>query len=181
MPVHPAVIDQQLAALPQFSRWFTRKEIRALPNIINAGEEIYGMTSGYYELNTWLVVVTNHRILFLDRGWLIGLRHQEIPLAHVSNIATETGLLFGQINIASGGGDHLIDYIWKRDVPKLAAAISQAVQSFKLPVDQRSQRRERESEANDPVSQLERLGLLKAQGVITDAEFKKQKKKILGD
>ncbi len=34
--------------------------------------------------------------------------------------------------------------------------------------------------AADPIEQLEKLGQLKAQGILTDAEFEAQKAKILG-
>ncbi len=76
--------------------------------------------------------------------------------------------------------------VGRRQANKNAAAYSQAMQQaapppqeYSAPPAQPAAAPPAQSE-NDVISQLERLGALHAQGILTDQEFAEQKAKLLG-
>ena len=64
--------------------WGTKKEVKELPNIIQDDEVITYATSGMLNGNTWLVISTNKRLIFLDKGMIFGLKQIEIPLGKIN-------------------------------------------------------------------------------------------------
>lgn len=104
MPVDKRIVDQQIANLGDFDKWFTKKERNYLHQVMTPGETIYAMTSGLLDGNTWLITVTDKRVLFLDKGMIYGLTQMDLPLAHISAVSHTTGILFGKIEVSTSGG-----------------------------------------------------------------------------
>lgn len=175
MPVDKQIVDKQIAQLGHFYKWFTKKERNYLHEVMTPGETIHAMTSGFLDGNTWLVTVTDKRVLFLDKGIIYGLKQMELPLSHISAVSHKTGLLFGKIEVSSAGGTKVISQIQKKDVAKVAQIISDLVNSPKETQTPSAQAGAKE----DIVSQLERLANLKNQGILTEEEFNQQKAKLL--
>lgn len=175
MGVDASMVDSQIKALGDFHQWFTKKEIQHLPEVLSPGETIKALTSGFYEGNTWLVTVTDQRILFLDKGMLFGLKQVELPLRQISSISHKTGLMFGELHIATSSGKSLIKNIPKGEAAKIASIISSLVRSAHAPSVQPST----QSAPADVASQLERLVALMEKGVLTAQEFSAQKAKLL--
>jgi len=173
MPVSKAVVDQQLKNIGDFGVWFTKKEIKYLPEVLDEGEIISAITSGVSDGTTWLIIVTHKRVLFLDKGMLFGLKQIEIPIRQISGISHKVGLLNGSIEIASSAGKKTIAGIVKKDVVKVARIISDFVENTSHSGGQKS------SSQVDTVSQLERLAELRIQGILTEEEFQSQKLKLL--
>jgi hypothetical protein len=67
----------------------------------------------------------------------------------------------------------------RRQASKNAAAYSQAVEQ-QAPPPPAEEYYEPVSTQDDVITQLERLGALKAQGILTEEEFAEQKAKLLG-
>lgn len=175
MAVDKQIVDQQIAALGQFSQWFTKKELRYLPEVMVPGEIVMGLTSGLYQNNTWLIAVTNRRVLFLDKGLIYGLKQLELPLAQISAIAHKTGLLFGTISISTSSATEAITQIVKADTVNIANIISSLVADWHKPKSSSHS----VTQPTDLISQLERLAALKDKGLLTEAEFQTQKDKLL--
>ena len=175
MPVDKEVVDKQIQALGDFDQWFTKKERKYLHEVMRPGETIYAMTSGILDGNTWLVTVTDKRVLFLDKGMIYGLKQMELPLSHISAVSHKTGLIFGKIEISTAGGTKTIGTIQKRDVPKVAQIISGLMHKSKDAEKAPSS----VAGKDDIVSQLERLADLKERGILTEEEFNQQKAKLL--
>ncbi|AUJ31082.1 MULTISPECIES: PH domain-containing protein [Liquorilactobacillus] len=70
----------------------TRKEIKALPDLLADDEIINYATTGIVDNNTVLVVCTDSRVLFVDKGMLYGIKSSEIPLDMINGVAYSTGL-----------------------------------------------------------------------------------------
>ena len=175
MAVDKKVVDEQIKNLGEFHQWFTKKEIKYLPEVLDEGEEIKAMTSGYYEGNTWLIVVTTRRVLFLDKGMIYGLKQMEMPLAQITSVSHKTGLMFGEIEIDTAGGKKKIETISKKDVIKVAAIISDLVKHIHS-----STIAPKQTQQIDIASQLEKLAELKERGILTEEEFLSQKARLLG-
>ena len=63
-------------------QFFTKKELKHLPEILREGEQLLAFTSGIMDGNTWLISLTDRRIIFLDKGMIWGLKqtgHAERP------------------------------------------------------------------------------------------------------
>jgi len=175
MSVDKSVIDEQIKNLGEFDQWFTKKEMKYLPEVIDEGEEIKAMTSGVHEGNTWLVVVATRRVLFLDKGMIYGLKQTEMPLAQITSVSHATGLMFGEIEIDTAGGKKKIETISKKDVTKVAAIISDLVKQIHSNANTTQA-----AQQLDLASRLEKLAELKEKGILTEEEFLAQKAKLLG-
>lgn len=175
MSMDQQTFDQQLKDLKAqgvFHEYYTKKEVRHLPSVLHSDEKIFAMTSGFYDGTTWLVTVTDRRILFLDKGIVMGLKQAEISIPHVSSITHKIGLIFGEIHVSSSSGTAVIGQIPKQHVTPLVQALSNLVS--KKPAMPQSH-----NIGADVAGQIERLAALREKGVITDEEFQGQKAKIL--
>lgn len=180
MPVDPSVIEEQLRALGEIDTFGTKKEVKCLPDILVEGEVIKGVASGMMDANTWLCVVTEQRILLLDKGMIFGLKQIEFPIKQIKSISHKSGLLMGELLIDTAGQIKKLDNMMKKDAVKLAAVISSLLHGQgSVPAAQPAPAAPAPA-ADDVVSQLERLAALKEKGILTDEEFAQQKAKILG-
>lgn len=172
-----AEIREQIDALPDRYIFWTRREINYLPNLMVEGEEIRALTSGFIENRTVLAVVTNRRILFLDKGMFFGFRQWQMGLDRVQSIDGDYLIFFGSIRIWDGASSVKIGMV-------LASTIDPFIKSARDAIEEYKRHSFRESVgaaagALDVASQIERLAALKAQGHLTEEEFQAQKKKIL--
>lgn len=173
MAVDRDTVEQQLESLGDFFQFFTSKELRFLPQILSDGETIHGVTSGLYEGKTWVIVITDARIIFLDKGMFYGLRQIDMPLAQISSVSNKTGFFFGEIQVATSSGSKTIANIARKDVIKICSIVSGLLNGT---------RRKPEAPkalSNDLTTQLEKLFTLKEKGALTDAEYATTKAKIL--
>ena len=97
-------------------RFFTTKELDVLPDVLAPYEQVLGFSSGYLDGNSWLIVITDQRILFLDKGMFFGLKQVSIELSRVNSFETQSGLLFGEILIGANAGVYRIEQVFKKTV-----------------------------------------------------------------
>jgi len=163
----------QVLNLSNISSFLGRKEINELPQILAEGETIDNIAQGSYNNGQGILVSTNRRLVFVDKGLLYGLKVEDFPLDKITTIQYETGLLLGEIKIHTSGNIAKIDNVEKVN----ARAFAEFVRN-KL-----SQPRETTTpiikNQPDVYDQLEKLAKLKEQGVLTQEEFDAQKKKLL--
>lgn len=174
MPVDRKIVQQQLDALGDFYKFFTSKEIRYLPEILAENETIHGLTSGMYEGKTWIIVITDMRMLFLDKGMLYGLRQIDMPLSQISSISHKSGLFFGELQVSTASGAKCIGSIAKRDILKLCSIISGLIHGSRKKAAAPTP-----SAPLDLTSQLEKLFVLREKGALTEEEYAFTKSKIL--
>lgn len=99
--------------------FFTKKELNYLPEIFLDRELLICFCSGLMNGNTWLITLTNKRIIFLDKGMLVGLKQQSINLDKINSISVTTGLIFGEIFIENAAGSSTIKQIQKMQLNPL--------------------------------------------------------------
>ena len=178
MPVDKRLVDEQLQALGDFHQFFTSKEIRYLHQILVPGETLHGITSGFYEARTWVIVITNMRLVFLDKGMFYGLKQVDMPLSQVDSISHKTGLFFGEIEVATASGSKTIGKITKRDVVKVASIIAGLIHGGSSLPEAKPSAPSFPS-GDDLASQLERLATLRDKGALTEEEFQLSKARVL--
>jgi hypothetical protein len=175
VPVPKTAIDAQMRKLQYFDQFFTRKEINHLPDVIREGEVLRALISGLYNGTTWLIVATNQRVLFLDKGMIYGLKQLDLPLNMIQGIAHKTGLIFGELTITTGGATWKVENLWKKGTQRFAQIVSEQIQAAKTPPTTSTST----GSPDDFVSKLERLAKLRESGILTDEEFQAQKQRVL--
>lgn len=167
----------RIAAAMDDSQFFTKKELHHLPEVLAESEQVLAFSSGFMNNNTWLITLTDRRILFLDKGLIYGLTQLSIDLDKVNTISGETGLIFGSMMITDGAQNYLIKNVWKKTVKTFTNMAQHAIDARKKLHHAPAQPA---ATKFDPYEQLGKLAELKEKGVITAAEFEVEKKKILG-
>lgn len=168
-------IKKQIQAinLSNVSNYLGRREINELPKILASTEIVDNLAQGTYNNGQGILVSTNRRLLFVDKGMLYGLKVEDFPLDKISSIQYETGLLLGGIKIHTTGNIAKIENVEKSSARSFAEFVR----------DKLSQPKETISTTivNEPniLDQLEKLAKLKENGILTDEEFNEQKKKLL--
>ena len=151
--------------------WGTKKEVKELPNIIGDDEIITYATSGVYDGHTWLVVSTNKRIIFLDKGMLFGVNQIEVPLSKVNSIKYRKRFFLGEIEIWDGASMIKVTNILKRTLIPFVNAVNDSIEEF-----EKLQKPLNQSSVADEIIKFKKL---MDEGVITQEEFSKKKNELL--
>jgi hypothetical protein len=134
-----------------------------------------------YNNGIGILVATNKRLVFADKGLVFGLRVEDFPYDKISSIQYSTGLLLGKLTIFTSGNKAVIDNVDKKRVRIFGDFVRNKISSkdtVETPSKQSQQKADTSSD--DIVSKLERLAKLKEQRILTEEEFTQQKQKILG-
>lgn len=172
-------IQAQIKNLGGFETFLGRKEIKELPSILQEDEKVENIIQGTYNNGNGILVATNRRLVFVDKGFLFGLKVEDFPYDKISSIQYETGILMGKLTIFTSGNKAIIDNVIKAKVRVFGDSVRAKISAPKEVVSQSNP-----VIVNQPIDiadQLERLAKLKEQGILNEEEFIQQKKKILGN
>mgnify|MGYP000059172111 FL=1 len=167
-------IQQMLQACGAMDFFGTKKEVKELPNVIQDDEIITYATSGMLNGNTWLIVSTNKRVIFLDKGMIFGLKQVEIPLDKINSISYKKGLLLGEITIWDGAAPMGITAVTKQTLVPFVEAVNKSREELN---------HSRTKSASPQLSAADEILKFKSlldQGILTQEEFDKKKKELLG-
>ncbi len=153
------------------SNFLGRKEINELPKILAESEIVDNIAQGTYSNGQGILVSTNRRLVFIDKGLLYGLKVEDFPLDKITTIQYETGLLLGEIKIHTSGNIAKIDNVEKTTARSFAEFVRNKLSQPKETIAQSTQ--------PNVLDQLEKLAKLKENGIISEEEFIEQKKKLL--
>lgn len=158
-------------------KFFSKKEMRYLPEVLKEGEQVLALSSGIMDNNTWLISLTNERVIFLDKGMITGLSQTVIPLEKVNSISGKQGWVLGSITITDGAQNYKIDSVAKKSVPIFTNKVQKAIDDLKEKATQPAATPANDS--RDKVAELEKLAGLMEKGILTQEEFQSEKQKIL--
>lgn len=162
-----------------------RKEIKELPSILWENELPEAIIQGMYNNGLGILVCTNSRLIFIDKGMFYGLKVEDFALKNISSIQYETGMLMGKVTIFASGNRADIEQTDKkfaRDFAeyvrsKIALLSSDSSSNMGIPPATNDVK----NTTDVMIEQLERLAILKEKGILTDDEFTTQKTKILNN
>lgn len=195
-----AQVKAQISRLPDEGRYifWTHKEVRALPKILENNEVIYAITSGFVEKSTWLLVCTDRRLIFLDRGFFFGLKQIQMPLNRINSIDHEVGIAFGNIAVWDGATRVSIGGILRSKVEYFVRVAKKAMENYNFKIHAQFQQQMQQTQPQaapqakpelspeerarkmDALSEhLEKLAALRDKGILTEEEFQAQKAKML--
>ncbi|MDU7198364.1 PH domain-containing protein [Phytobacter diazotrophicus] len=170
---------KRLAKLSGDAIFGTKKEFFHLPKILNHGEIPLAIASGMMDGNTWLITLTNQRVVFLDKGMLFGVKQVDVNLPNIVSVGGKTGLLLGEITISTSGQNYTIKNVAKTSVIPFTNLVNEA-RNIKTSSTPPAISHSVESESFDEkMSKIERLAEMKEDGILTENEFQQQKQKIL--
>lgn len=168
----------------------TKKELKFLPEYLEPDEVVFALTSGVMEqtdtsnsfdvgTNTWLVVLTSDRFLFLDAALLTGsVDSQSIRHDRVQAVSASQGFMLGKISVDLGSRMLVIDNCHKSTVKIMASLankwikeVSNNKNSVKIALPSSSQ--------TPLLDLLERLDKLFTLGALSEQEFNESKVRLL--
>lgn len=170
-------IQDSIKLIGMSSAWLVKKEVAALPSILWEDENIAGAIQGHYNDRAGLLVATQRRLIFIDKGWA-SLRVEDFPYDKITSIQYSTGMVFGEIIIFASGNKARISQLAKAETVAFADLARNHVNRLSAPAPQ-SVTPATNSSAEQRLAMLERLALLKQQGMLTDDELRAEKAKIL--
>jgi len=173
-------IKRQIDSCPGKYIFWTEKEIRALPRILDDDETVLAVTSGLMSNATWLGVCTHRRLVFLNCGMIYGLRQVQFPLDRIQSIDHAFTIVFGSISVWDGASSFTIRMVLKNSIMPFVKTTQEAMHAARLSQNSPSPAPQNSTAATDVASQLAKLAELKEKGHLTEAEFQQQKKRLLG-
>lgn len=171
------------------NRFGIKKELKVLPNYLEDDEVVFALTSGIMKqthtsnksdlgCNSWLVVLTSERFLFLDHAfWTKSVDTQSIRHDHVQAVSASQGWLFGKVVVDIGARTVVIDNCIKETVKTIANLCNKWIA-----VSQKNRETVPACDTNKSASfvdEMKNLVDLHSAGVLTDEEFALAKTKLL--
>ena len=80
MPLSEKDVVQMISRLPLGGKFVGRREVKELPKILWDDEQVLDLVQGFYNNGTGILVATQKRLLFVDKGMLGGLKVEDFPL-----------------------------------------------------------------------------------------------------
>jgi hypothetical protein len=128
MPVDRGVIEQQLKALGEGARWWEHRELRDLPSVLHPEERILAISRGGLGglrplRRSWLIVVTDQRLLCLRSAGGSGWRQLEMSAGQIERTTLRVGPFRMKV-VITGGGEKIRVFLPRDEAYKLSRALS---------------------------------------------------------
>jgi hypothetical protein len=170
-----ASIEKAIKNLSGGEKWLGRGEIKALPSILWEDEMPEKIIQGTYNNGSGILVATNKRLVFVDKG-IMSLKVEDFPYDKITSIQYNTGMLMGGIDIYASGNKAEIKNITKDQVKPFAEYIRARITGISThastPVSP-------DTPADDPVKKLKQIKEMLDAGLIDQAEYDAKKKELL--
>ncbi|MEN4701106.1 PH domain-containing protein [Pantoea agglomerans] len=170
---------KRLASVVSDAPFGTKKEFYHLPEILGVDETPLAIASGMMDNNTWLITLTNKRVIFLDKGMLYGVKQVDINLNNIVSVGGKTGLLLGEIMISTSGQNYTIKNVMKGSVIPFTNLVNETRNNQNQSPKPEQQQAKTSLSFDEQMSKIEHLAEMKENGILTDEEFQVQKQRIL--
>jgi len=97
-------LEKRLRELGIYSDFYYRKELKALVQLLEEGEELNCILTGVHEAARKMLAVTDRRLLVIFAGALSAGEITVIPREKVRDWQFEKKLLFSSVRITTGDG-----------------------------------------------------------------------------
>jgi len=164
----------------------TKREIKELPNILHAGEELcgllegqnsFGMEGGTTGGSNGLIIATNKRIIFFHKSRLFGVvSMQEMPLCMIVSCMYTNGVMYSTIVFSTANTHITADWCVQEAAKRFHKTVNELLTGQHISVQNNTQNKQALS---SNLEQLEKLFELKQREIITEEEFKQQKSRLL--
>ena len=165
----------------------TKLELQYLPSQLDNGEYIYYMAPGVWQGAHRLVIVTNERLLFIDKRIITRRGNvNEIEIGKINGIKKHHGLFFGGLEVRTGNDSpDVISRMWGHDDDRTVNALRRSMKdlrNLKLNQEQQSQPQQQQYSqpaSSDPVDRLMQLNDMLNNCLISKSEYDTLKANIM--
>lgn len=168
-------VKQELIAAKVFDLTFVKKEIKALPEVLDDTETIKYACSGVLDGHTWLVVCTNKRVIFLNKNMVFGMDQKEIPLTVINAVSYSKQFVSGTVSITNGANVTGIEKINAVAAPIMAKTIREQMAAIKSPTQSQTV----VQSTPDIPDEIRKYKQLLDDDIITQEEFDAKKRELL--
>ena len=129
------------------------------------------LITGTYNNGQGILVATNRRLIFIDKG-ILSLKVEDFSYDKITSIESKTGIVFGRLTIYASGNKEKFEYADKellRDFAEFLRAEISTQKPQSSPVA--SSPVENPSLTMSVADELEKLAGLRDRGIITEEEF----------
>lgn len=172
----PRGIEAATAALGGIGKFFGRRELAKLDEILRDQERVQALGQGALDNHQGIVVVTPERMIFFDKT-IAGRRIEEFPLRAISSVSSSSGIVHDKMAVTVSGHRSVIENMTKGSAARLATAVRDMQMKASAPAPVAAA--EPKAAPADPLEQLEKLGRLRDAGVVSTEEFETKKAALL--
>ena len=127
MPIDRGILDQQLQDIGEASRWWSQREIRDLPAVMHGSETVAAISRGRvgrvrFMRRSWLIVVTDDRLLCMRSGRTKGWRQIEINASQITRVSLRIGPFKGRVLVLADGQTYKL-LVPRNDAYKVQSAL----------------------------------------------------------
>ena len=97
-------LDKRLRELGIYSDFYMRRELKALTQLLEEGEQLNCILTGVHEANRKMLVVTDRRLIIIFAGALASGEVRVIPREAVKDYRFEKKLLFSKLSLETQNG-----------------------------------------------------------------------------
>jgi hypothetical protein len=172
----PIEVQKKLKEILQQTGGHLTLSSRALSDVEDAiypGEQIFAIGEGVLNLDMWLILVTDRRILLLCRGLLFGFKSKTIELEKISAVTSESGRMMTTLIVKEGRFNHEISNIHKDAAITIEKKIKAGLKANEigLPAETLPE--------DEHLASLAELVKRREARLIDDEEFDREKAKIM--
>ena len=171
-------LNSVLRKIDGVDKWMTRGEIKELPSILWENELPEKLITGRYNNGRGILVATNRRLIFIDKG-MLSLKVEDFSYDKIASIESKTGMVFGSLTIYASGNKEKFEYADKGLLRGFADFLRVKISTQKSQSSPVSSPVENPSSTISVADELEKLAGLRDRGIITEEEFSAQKAKLL--
>jgi hypothetical protein len=179
MPISEAQVARMINRLPSGGRLGGRREVKELPNILWDDEEILDVVQGVYNNGIGILVSTQRRLLFVDKGVLGALKVEDFPLDKITSFQYSIGMVLGEITVYASGNKAVIRNVDKTQAKTFCESARARIAMRDAARSEGASGSARAS-AGGLVDELARLAKLFDDGLLTQDEFTAAKRNLIG-
>ncbi len=185
------VLWQWSSARPEWGQGMHSGERKMLADLIDNDENVLALLGGTFVQDTerkalkrhkGVVVATNRRVLFLDKGLFGNSEVMEIAHRAIESITYSTGMFRGGIQVVGrGASSYKIEDISPKNAnASFAERVRKQIDLAHRPAVAQPAVAPKEAPSTNGVSDIERIVSLLKDGHITEEEFATMKQRIIG-
>lgn len=182
-----AEVKKQIGNIDGVSSLFGSREIKELPNILWEDEIIERIVQGTYRNGAGVLVATNKRLMFINKGLIYGLQVEDFQYSNISSIEYSTGMILGKIRFYASGNRAEIENVEKKACRDFADYVRARTSPISEKATENSVEKvapefasKEESSKPNVADEIREFKKLMDEGIITEEDFNEKKKQLLG-
>lgn len=169
-------VAEAVERLSKPNRQLARQAIRYLPSLLGGNERVLEVGQGKYRRKQGLVVLTNERLFFLDKG-AVRETVEQFTVPSISSLLVNKKLTGDTLLVRASGDKAEITSMTGGQADAIVRAFHNMEQTNRTMAAATGQA---SSSDADPLAQIERLAALRDKGIISAEEFESKKTELMG-